>query len=112
MWDPTLDAKMQEIWERKCSKKYNGNLTFAGTRAAKLSNLAGHPYDVNDPYRDINLLKPYHPDQLSPTIWITMIDHWNEHWKNVSLVSHKNRMTEKDGKESKHSSGSIYIDVW
>ena len=75
MWDPTLDAKMQEIWERKCSKNYNNNLNFARTRPAKLSNLVGHSYDVNDPYRDINFLKPYHSHWFSPTIWITMIDH-------------------------------------
>ena len=98
---------MQEIWERRCSKNYNDNLSSARTRAAELSNRAGHPYDVNDPHRDMNLLKPYHPDWLSPAIWIAMIDHWNnEHWKAVSVVSRKNRMTEVDGEISKHTSGS------
>ena len=99
---------MQEIWERRCSKNYNDNLSSARTRAAELSNRAGHPYDVNDPHRDMNLLKPYHPDWLSPAIWITMIDHWNnEHWKAVFVVSHTNRMTEVDGEISKHTSKSI-----
>ncbi|KAJ9566228.1 hypothetical protein OSB04_002194 [Centaurea solstitialis] len=70
------------------------------TKAAKLSNLAGHPYDVNDLYRDMNFLKPYHPDWLSSVIWMKMIDHWNEQWKTLSLASCKNRMTEVDGEIS------------
>ncbi|KAJ9558810.1 hypothetical protein OSB04_013424 [Centaurea solstitialis] len=106
-WDPALDAKMQEIWERRCLKNYNDNLSAARSRAAGLSNRAGHPYDRNDPRRDMNLLKPYHPDWLSPAIWIAMIDHWNnEHWKAVSVGSRKNRMTEVDGEISKHTNGS------
>ena len=98
---------MQEIWERRCSKNYNDNLSAARFRAAELSNRAGHLYNVNNPRRDMNLLKPYHPDWLSPAIWIVMIDHWNnEHWKAISVVSRKNRMTEVDGEISKHTSGS------
>ncbi|KAJ9556391.1 hypothetical protein OSB04_011005 [Centaurea solstitialis] len=106
-WDPTLDAKMQEIWERRCLKNYNDNLSAARSSAAELSNRAGHSYDPNDPRRDMNLLKPYHLDWLSPTIWIAMIGHWNnEHWKVVSVGSRKNRMTEVDDEISKHTNGS------
>ena len=99
---------MQEIWEKTCSKNYNDNFSSTRTRAAKLSNDPGHPYDLNDPYRDMDLLKPYNPDWPSPAIWITMVDHWNnEHWKVVPVVSRKNRMTKVDGEISKHTGRSM-----
>ncbi|XP_024962146.1 uncharacterized protein LOC112502466 [Cynara cardunculus var. scolymus] len=107
--DPALDAKMLQIWETRGAKNYNDGMNSARRKAGKKARSQLMPYVENDPNRDMNMLKGFHPKWLDPRIWYEMIDRWNTpHWKGVvSKIVHDNQMTIVEGDIAKHTGGSI-----
>ena len=56
--------------------------------------------------------KGHGPIQIAPDVWDKLVDIWSSSkWKDKSEAAHKNRMTEKDGGITKHTSGSIIFSI-
>ncbi|KAL2249871.1 UNVERIFIED_CONTAM: hypothetical protein Sindi_2460800, partial [Sesamum indicum] len=102
-WDDLMDMQMRKVWNENASSRFREMIY-----RAKRNALENASEELGREPRTLDMIGRG-PDWMHTHIWDELVEkHWSgENYKGKCKIAQKNRMTEKAGCITKHTSGSI-----